>query len=212
MSFWKKLCYLLISVVLVCSCLCAVSYRGTSLETLTEPSLSELDLSETVGYEVEDLGDAIRFTPTAEGAVFKLRGNEAWEGFVVLELAEPISDNYSTMSGTKPDGQYVGTSVSTGLLSEDGTKVYYPLDSGMLKGAFSSTLVRRLRSSRSRSQTLRGSRRLASIRWLSRSLQSLCLRLRWRSADSDILRGSRATCRMRSCAARSCVAREGGLC
>lgn len=136
MSFWKKLCYLLISVVLVCSCLCAVSYRGTSLETLTEPSLSELDLSETVGYEVEDLGDAIRFTPTADGAVFKLRGNEAWEGFVVLELAEPISDNYSTMSGTKPDGQYVGTSVSTGLLSEDGTRVYYPLDSGMLKGAF----------------------------------------------------------------------------
>ena len=92
MSFWKKLCYLLISVVLVCSCLCAVSYRGTSLETLTEPSLSELDLSETVGYEVEDLGDAIRFTPTAEGAVFKLRGNEAWEGFVVLELPEAKRD------------------------------------------------------------------------------------------------------------------------
>ncbi len=88
--FLKKLGYILITLVLIFSCVSAVSWRGSDLEGVSDFPSSVIEPTQYFGYEIEREGETVRFEPTVDEPYFQIPVNGDDYPFLILELAEPI--------------------------------------------------------------------------------------------------------------------------
>ena len=129
MTFWKKLSYLLITLLLLSSLLCVFSHRGTELECVSQFSDTALDESGNVGYVVERDGDTLHYTPVegVEEPCFMIRGNGEDYRFLVIELSEPIDAHYPRISGNYEPFRTDENKWITGWRSADGMRVIFAI-------------------------------------------------------------------------------------
>ena len=131
MTVWKKLSYLLLTLILIFSLLCTVSHRGAELGRRDDYSLDAIDGSRAFGYLVEENGENIRFTPTQENPYLPFNGGGREIRFLVLEFAEPIDDAYPKISATQTDEMSEDVAWYSGLRSTDSRRVIFALRADM---------------------------------------------------------------------------------